>query len=122
MGDSNYKMSAQPGYVLVERSPDFEVDLDGQREILADMSDFCEAADCRKVLIVGPKTTVKLSLLDIYELGEEIAKLHLQIAVAESHDASSDDEEFLETVVFNRGGPIQFFESENEARDWLRVS
>jgi hypothetical protein len=32
------------------------------------------------------------------------------------------DEDFLETVVFNRGGPLQFFETEKEAKSWLGVS
>jgi len=50
------------------------------------------------------------------------AKIRLQIAVVESHDASKDDGRFLETVVFNRGGPLQFFDTEDKARDWLENS
>ena len=71
------------------------------------------------MLLRGPKTNVDLSTLVLYDLGEQIARSRLQIAVVESHDASEEDETFLETVVFNRGGPLQFFETEEEAKDWL---
>jgi hypothetical protein len=122
MGNSDYKVSSQPGFVLVERPYDYEVVLDEQPATLAKISALCDETGCRKILILGPKTKVKLSVMDIYDLGEEIAKMHLQVAIAESHDASKDDEDFLETVVFNRGGPLQFFETEKEAKSWLGVS
>ena len=122
MSNSDYKISSQPGFVLVERAHDYEVVLDEQPATLTKISALCDATGCRKVLILGPRTKVKLSVLDIYDLGEEIAKTHLQIAIAESHDASKDDEDFLETAVFNRGGPLQFFDSEKEAKSWLGVS
>jgi len=60
--------------------------------------------------------------LDIYELGKEIARRHLQIAVVGSHDASSDDVHFLETVDSNRGGVILFFGYQDDANAWLRVT
>ena len=122
MGNSDYKISSQPGFVLVERPYDYEVVLDEQPATLTKISALCDETGCRKVLILGPKTKVNLSVLDIYDLGEVIAKSHLQIAIAESHDASKDDEDFLETVVFNRGGPLQFFDTEKEAKSWLGVS
>ncbi len=90
--------------------------------MLTEMSAACEEAGCRKVLILGPKTKVNLEIFDIYDLGEQIARLHLKIAIVESHDASKDDESFLENVAFNRGGPLQFFINEEEARDWLEIS
>ena len=90
--------------------------------MLMEMSTFCKEAGCRKVLILGPKTKVDLAVLDIYDLGKEIAKLDLRIAMVESHDASNEDVYFLETVVWNRGGPIQFFDTEKEAKDWLEIS
>jgi len=89
--------------------------------MLMDISAFCKEADCQNVLIRGPQTSVKLSPLDIHELGKEIAKLNLRIAVAESHDASDEDVKFLEDVVWNRGRPIKFFNSELEAKYWLRM-
>lgn len=122
MGNAKYRMSLQPGYVLVERPPDYEVVSDDMPEFLTEMSAFCDEAGCRKVLILGPKTQVDLSTLDLFELGEEIASSRLQIAMVESHDASDKDENFLETVVFNRGGPFQFFDTEDDAKHWLESS
>jgi hypothetical protein len=122
MGDSAYKLSKQPGYILVEREPDSEVILDEQLDILADISTACKDAGCRNVLLLGPKTKVKLSIMDIFNLGQEIAKLGVRIAVVESHDASNEDVDFLEAVVFNRGRPIQFFDTKKDAKDWLGVS
>ena len=119
MGKSDYKISIQSEYVLVERPRDYEVVLNEQPAMLMELSSVCEEAACRKVLILGPRTKVSLSELDIYDLGKEIAKLNLKIAVAESHDASKEDVKFLETVVWNRGGPIKFFDSEMEAKYWL---
>ncbi len=90
--------------------------------MLMEMSAFCKAAARLKVLILGPKTKVNLSALDIFDLGEEIAKLNLQIAVVESHDASNEEVNFLETVFFNRFGSIRFFDTQKEAKGWLRIS
>jgi hypothetical protein len=115
-------MSLQPGYVLVERPQDYEVVLKEQPATLMEMSAFCKAAACLKVLILGPKTKVNLSELDIIDLGKEIGKLNLQIAVVESHDASNEDVCFLENVALNRGGSIRFFDTQKEAKGWLRVS
>ena len=121
MGNSDYKLSIQPGYILLERPPDYEVTMNEQPAMLTDMSAFCKTASRRKVLILGPKTIVNLSANDILDLGKEIAKLNLKIAVAELHDASKEDVKFLETVVWNRGGPIKFFDSEMEAKYWLGI-
>lgn len=115
-------MSYQSGYVLVERLPGHKVILSDMPAFLREISAFCDAAGCRKVLLRGPRTTVDLSTLDLYDLGEQIAGSRLQIAVVETHDASDEDEAFLETVVFNRGGPLQFFDAEEDARNWLERS
>ena len=122
MGHSDHNISIQPGYVLVERPEDYKVASNEVPAMLMEISVFCKEAGCQKVLILGPKTKVDLSILDIYDLGEQISELHLQIAMVESHDATDDDESFLETVVFNRGGPLQFFHTKNEAEDWLENS
>jgi len=122
MGNSDYKMSIQPGNVLLERPPDYEVTMNEQPAMLTDMSAFCKAASRRKVLILGPQTKVNLSANDVLDLGKEIANLNLRIAVVESHDASNEDVDFLENVVWNRGGSIRFFNSEMEAKYWLQIS
>jgi len=122
MGNSDYQMSIQPGYVLLERPPDYEVTLNEQRTMLTDMSAFCKAVNRRKVLILGPKSIVNLSVLDILDLGKEIAKLDLRIANVESHNASNSDVKFLENVARNYGGSIRFFDTEKVAKDWLQIS
>lgn len=122
MGNSEQQISIQPGYVLVERPPDYEVVWTEQPAELKKISAFCKEAGCRKMLVLGPRTKVTLSLLDIYNLGEEITKLGLQIAVVELHDASKEDVKFLEDVVINRGISIQFFDNEQDAKDWLGIT
>ncbi len=118
----DFKISVQPDYVLVERSENYEIVLNEESAELKEMSAACKKAACRKVLIVGPKTKVRLSAFEIFELGNRIANLGLEIAVVESHDASDDDVEFLENVAWNRGGVIQFFDTQTAAKEWLGVA
>jgi len=119
---SDYTISIQPEYVLVERPEDYGVILREMPAMLSRLSAVCEEVECRKVLIRGSKTHVDLETLDVFDLGEQIAEVHLQIAVVEHHDASDEDESLLETVASNRGGPLRFFSAEKEAKDWLGVS
>ncbi len=122
MGNSGYKISIQSNYVLVERPHDYEVTLNDQPAMLMELSSVCKEADCRNVLILGPKTKVNLSTFDILDLGQQIAALDLRIAIVESHDASNEDVNFFEGAVWNRGGYIRFFDGEMEAKYWLRNS
>ncbi len=122
MGNSKQEISVQSGYVLVERPQDYEVILNEQPAKLLEISAICKEAGCLKVLILGPRTKVRLSTVDIFNLGKAIAELGLKIAVVEVHDASNQDVSFLKDVVANRGGPIQFFDSEQQAKDWLGIS
>ena len=121
MDNSEQKISIQPGYVLIERPQDYKVVWSELPARLMEISAACEEAGCRKVLILGPRTKVRLSVLDIYNLGQEIAKLGLRIAVVELHDVSKENVRFLENVVANRGGPFQFFDDEQDAKDWLEI-
>jgi hypothetical protein len=121
ISNSSYRTSIQPGYVLVERPVGYELVLSGELVALMEVSTLCNEADCKKVLILGEKAKVHLTVADFYALGAEAANLHLQIAVVESNDASKENVSFLETVTRNRGGSIQFFETEQEAKDWLAI-
>ena len=121
MDKLDYKMSIKPGYVLIERPEGYEVEPNEQPAMLIELSSFCKAAARQKVLILGSKTNVRLSQFDILDLGKRIADSNLQIAVVESHDASDDDVEFLETAALNRGGSIRFFEAQQDAKDWLKI-
>ncbi len=119
---ADHRISNQSGYVLVERPQDYEIDLTVLPEMLVELANFCKEADCRKVIIVGEKTKVNLGVMDIFKLGTQLARLHLKIAMVETHDASDDDVDFLENVTLNRGGRIRFFDSQRDAKDWLGVS
>ncbi len=122
MNDAKNKISIHPGYVLVERPQNHTVLLADQPTFLREVASVCEAASCGAVLIRGTSTKVKLSIMDVYELGKRIAGLGLQIAIVESHDASSSRVEFLESAATIRGGAIKFFDNEQHAKDWLGVS
>ena len=122
MRNSGQTISIYPNYILVERPPAYEVVIDEQLSALLELSAACNNADCKKVLLVGPKTHVKLSAFDILELGREIAKLDLQLAIAEIHDASDDAVDLLESVVSNHGGAIQFFDNVRDAKEWLEIA
>ena len=119
MSNSEQRISIQPGYVLVERPMDYEVVWSEQPARLMEISALCKEACCQKVLVLGPRTKVRLSTRDIFNLGEMIGELGLQVAVAELHDASNKDVKFLQTVAINRGSPIRFFDNEQDAKDWL---
>ena len=121
MNTSEHKISIQPGYVLVERPDDYEAVSSSQPAMLMELSVACKEAGCRKVMILGSSTKVRLSVPEIIELGEGIAKIGLRIAVVEKHDASAEDVELLENVATNRGGPIQFFDNEEDAKVWLSI-
>ena len=121
MGTSNQRISIQSGYLLVERPEDYEVVWSEQPAKLREISVASKEASCRKVLILGPRTKVRLSTTEIFDLGQVIARSRLRIAVAETHDASNDEVEFLENVATNRGGSIQFFDNEQDAKDWLGI-
>ena len=119
---SNITMSAQAGYVLVERAPNSEINLDEQPGMLDELCKFCREFKCNNVLLRGDNVRVNLSVYDIFELGKRIARTSLRVAMVESHDAIDEDVDLLETVVKNRGGSIQFFDSETDAKSWLGVS
>jgi len=121
MSKPDQRISIQTGYILVERAEGYDV-VHADRE--AEFREFeacCAQAGCRKILILGPRTNVRLSSSETYELGKAIARLNLQIAIVERHDASEESMRFLQNVAENRGAFLRFFHDEREARDWLEI-
>jgi hypothetical protein len=53
MTDSNYVISIQPGYVLVEEPSDYEVVWEEQPAKLQKLAATCREADTRKVIVKG---------------------------------------------------------------------
>jgi len=121
MTDPEYTISIQPGYVLVEDPSNYDLVWSEQPSKLKAIAAVCSEAGTNKVLIQGSKANVKLSVMEIYVLGEEIAKLHLKVAIFTSTDLSKKDKGFFQNVAINRGSYIQFFDNEQDAIDWLDV-
>lgn len=126
MNNFKHSLSIQSGYVLVDHpvSDDLplpNIDGGGSWWSLSEVSALCEKIGCRKVLVLGLQTRIKLSTLDLFNLGERITELGLQVAVVERRDAPNADRRFLETVTLNRGCPMRFFANEKDAKDWLGV-
>ncbi len=122
MRNSKQKISVKTDHVLVERSPGYEVVMADQSAWLAELSEICKTSGCKNALVMGHNTNVRLSLMDIFELGQKIAGLRLRIAVVETHDASKSSVEFLESVATIRGGPLKFFGDIQSAKGWLEIS
>ena len=122
MRNSDQAITIHPDYILVERPPDYEVVLGEQPKALLELSAACNEADCKKVLVVGPRSRISLSAFDIVEVGKEIGKLDIQMAIAELHDASTDAVSLLKTVALNRGSTIRFFDNVKDAKDWLELA
>ena len=121
MENLDQTISIRPDYVLVERPPGYEVVLSEQASALLELSTACIKAECKKVLILGPRTKMSLTAFDILELGAEIAKLDLQLAIVELHNASDDAVSLLESAAQNRGGAVRFFDGVEDAKDWLGI-
>ena len=121
MGKSAQVISTCPDHILIERAPGYEVSVEEQPAVLLELSVACEKAGCNKVLIVGPQTKVGLSAFDILDLGKAIAKIDVQMAIVEIHDASNDAVGLLESVASNRGGAIRFFDNTRDAKQWLEI-
>lgn len=121
MGLSEQVISDCRDHIVIERPPGHVVVMEDQPQILSALSAACEKAGCNKVLVIGPQTRVLLSAFDILELGKEIAKMGLQMAIVERHDALEDAESLLVSAASNRGGTVQFFDNTRDAKKWLEV-
>jgi len=65
MTGSQHQLSTEPGYVLVRRPDNYEVDWSELPAFFAELSTYCEEAGCRNVILVGSNTNVKLSTMGI---------------------------------------------------------
>jgi hypothetical protein len=122
MENSEQKISIRPDHILVERPPGYEIVLSQQSKDLLKLSTVSNETGCKKVLVVGPRTKVRLSPFDLLELGKRIAKIDVQMAIVEIHDASNDAMSLLKSVAYNRGSRIRFFENMEDAKGWLEIA
>ena len=121
MSDPEYAISIQPGYVLVENPPNYDVVWIEQPPKLQAISAACSEAGYRKVLIRESNANVKLTTMQIFALGKEIGKLFLKIAIVSTHDTSRENERLLENAASSRGSPVRFFNKDQDAKDWLGI-
>lgn len=116
-----YAISIRPGYVLVEDPPDYDVVWMDQPSKLGAIGAACLEANTRKVIVRGSKANVKLSMMEVLMLAKGIAKLKLTVAIVTQHDLSNEFESLFKNIAKNRGSPIQFFDNEQDAKDWLAI-
>lgn len=121
MSDPDYVISIQPGYVLVEDPPDYEVVWSEQPRKLQAIAAACSEAGTRKVLVRGTNAKVRLTTTELFAFGEAVGELKLKIAVVNRDDAPVEDSRFLENVANNRGSHLGLFDNEEEAREWLGI-
>ena len=121
MTDSKYVIPIQPGYVLVEEPPDYEVVWKEQPAKLRELAVTCREANTNKVIVKGSTVNVKLSMMEILMLSKEIAKVKLNVAIIAKHNLTKEHEELFKEVATNRGSPIRFFGNEQDAKDWLGI-
>lgn len=120
MNDSGYAIHVEPGCVIVNEAPNYVVRWPDQKEMLAETVEACQQAQTSRVLILGSTTRVEMSQLELFEMAKEVARLQLTVAIVSQHDATETDAQFFGNVASNRGAPVAFFESESDARTWLR--
>lgn len=121
MSEPEYVISIQPGYVLVEDPPNYDVLWSEQPRKLQAIAAACSEAGTRKVLVRGTNANVKLTPIEVFAFGEAVGKLNLKIAIVTLTDASIEDSRLLENVATNRGSHMRLFDNEQDARDWLGV-
>ena len=121
MENSEQTISIHRDHVLIVRPGEYQVVYNEQTKTLSDIAEASNEAGCKKVLVLGPSTGIKLTAFDILELGVDIARYDFQMAFADEHDASNDAMSLFETTVSNRGGAIRFFDNVADARGWLEI-
>jgi len=116
-----YGISLQPGYVLVEDPPKYDVVWSEQPEKLQAIADACAEVGTNKVLMIGGETSVQLVIVEVLYLAREVGKHKLTVGVVNQHDAPKEFVSLLKDVSKNLGSPVRFFKEEQDARDWLEV-
>ena len=116
-----YLITHQTGYILVEDPPNYSVVWSDLPSKIEAVSTACEEANCRKVLIRGTTVKMHLTTRELFELGNAIAKLRLQIAIVNTSGVLKEDKALLEEVAANDNSTLRFFDDEDSALDWLCV-
>lgn len=84
-------ITREQGYIRAERPAKYSVGPGGESDLLEKLVEECHAARCQNVLVLGSDIRIRLSTMDVLELGAEIADTRLNIAVVETHNAAQED-------------------------------
>ncbi len=98
-----------------------DITLDDLRSSLERIAHIYQNRGLCKVLVDATEETSLPSTLPLFQFGSELAESirHLKFAVVVT-DNQREDMHFLRTVLFNRGGQMEIFDSEEKALNWLR--
>jgi len=104
---------------------DGEVTLPDAKRIAAAAHAAVQEHACRRILVDAREAVVRLSLLDLYELGESASRLMLGavdgVALVVPAESLQPDR-FFERVCQNRGLKLQVFTDLDEAVQWLKAA
>ena len=115
------RFTVEDGYVRVYRSSSGVCSPEHELQFLRSLGDICVQSERNNVLLIGSGPQADLSALDLLELGRAISESGLNIAAVCNRNIVNEDAEFLQDIVWNRGGAIRFFDDEQPALEWLGI-
>lgn len=115
------RFNVEECYVRVYRSGGGRCSPEHELQFLRSLTEICNESSRHNVLLVGSGPKADLSALDLLELGRAISESGLNIAAVCNQNIVEEDAEFLQDIVWNRGGAIRFFIDEQAALEWLGV-
>lgn len=113
--------NVEDGYIRVYRSSTGICSPEHELQFLRSLAEICGQSDRNNVLLIGSGPKADLCALDLLELGRAISVSGLNIAAVCNRNIVDEDAEFLQDIVWNRGGAIRFFAEEQPALEWLGV-
>ena len=119
--DRNFSITPHDSYLRIEPDNEFVLKKEQESDFIKMVRRVCRTVFCHNVLICRDLFCGRSDTLELLEFGCEIAASRIVFAVVGSPDHYTTDKEFLENVVWNRGGAIRFFGDEQDALAWLGV-
>ncbi len=78
-------------------------------------------AESRKLLIVGEGVDTELTMVGLFDRAKQASELKAQIAFAITHKSSAEKVQFMEDATLLRETRIRFFDTIEQAKEWLGV-
>ena len=114
-------ITRQTGYLVAEVPKEMPKQSGDETRLLASITAACKNEQLSNVLVIGADLWVNTSTMEILELGSCIAETGLRIAVLMSGEVPEENVQFLDNVVWNRGGMLRFFDNQAKAEAWLKM-